>query len=465
MKNSKPLLKMATNLVDSNKSTRLIELDIGYDIVLPITVNSDTGLLYEISETVSSSSHSSAQSQGNQLPLKLNELFPKATKVALSFYVYFLRGKELNVVTRADMIACLNLYSLTGDTNFFETLLKSLFKLWTVLSPVLYSSKVTEETKWELWLRCPFQLLPDDWLEDKAFVHSWRQREDNKLLLLNDDEIFNFERDETEEVFEQGDDAGGEEEEGEEEEEEEGEEQLQQPQRSHVNITKTTSYTRQHSSIVLAQLTVQDVRDGITIGVDKYTSYNDKKQGEAEFMEVSSSMATNTTHNIFIDDNLNGPLEYYIDAKLREERYCMDGANEGLETDYYSSGRLSRLTHFVDNQHDGLEMGYYDVDQSPKEFMKEWKEDELAKYTFYETDGGYVESNYVRGNTISTSALDYKFYDSEDRLKRRITNPISKKADKDDILYADNGEVLSVTTHGPNERYSIRLNMWVERFR
>jgi len=32
------------------------------------------------------------------------------------------------------MVGCLNLYDLVGDLNFFETLLRSLFKLWTVLA-------------------------------------------------------------------------------------------------------------------------------------------------------------------------------------------------------------------------------------------------------------------------------------------------------------------------------------------
>jgi len=44
---------MATNLVDASKITRVIDLDISYNIILPIIINSDSGLLYELSETVS----------------------------------------------------------------------------------------------------------------------------------------------------------------------------------------------------------------------------------------------------------------------------------------------------------------------------------------------------------------------------------------------------------------------------
>lgn len=430
---------MATNLVDSNKSTKLIELDIGYDIVLPIIINSDTGLLYEISETVNFGGYSSVQpqnrSQSNQLSLKPNELFPKATDVALSFYVYFLRGKELKVVTRADMIDCLTLYSLSGDTNFFETLLKSLFKLWTVLSPVLYSSKVTEETKWEVWLRCPFQLLPDDWLEDETFVSVWRQRTDNKYLLLNGGEVFDFEHVEVEQQSEQG---------------EEGEEESSQ--QGHIIITKTTSYTRQHDNVELTHFTLQDVSDGVMDEINTYTSYNGRRQGQVEIVDT----ITGVIHDIFIDDKSNGPSKNYIKGKLSEEAYYMDGIRQGLETDYYSTGRVKKTTHFVDGDRDGLETNYRNDTESTVESTVKWKAYTHMERVNYQRDGSYIKTEYDADGMQS----GYRFYDPESRLKREITYPVGIESDKVDVIYDDNRKVVSSTTHGEDERYDIRTNTW-----
>ena len=309
---------MTTNLVDPSKSTKLIELDIGYDIVLPITINSDTGLLYEISETVGFGSQPSVQSLPGQ-ELKLNELFPKATDVALSFYVYFLRGKELTVVTRSDLTDCLNLYSLTGDTNFFETLLKSLFKLWTVLSPVLYNNKVTEEIKWEVWLRCPFQLLPDVWLRNKPFMSTWRQREDNKYLRLNGDEIFDFQEGIITELFDEDED----EHEDEHEDEDEGEQQQTQSRHRHFKTVNSTYYTRENDNTRLLNSSAQEMYDDEVVSTTINTSYNDVLYGEEIYVELTNPVYK--TRSVEVRGEQNGPLKFYADDELAREVYKLDG--------------------------------------------------------------------------------------------------------------------------------------------
>jgi len=418
---------MTTNLVDASKSTRTVELDIGYEVVLPIFINSDSGLLYEISKTVMFGSKRKQLTSDQPFKLKLETLFPNTNAVTLSFYVYFLRGKELTVVTRTSLVDCLNLYSLNGDVNFFETLLRSLFKLWTVLSPVLYSNKIPDEVKWKLWLRCPLQLLPDHCLENQDFMYSWRQRQDNKYLLVNGDEIFDSEHTEVEEIVD-----------------EEGEGQVQSEGR-HFNIVKTTSYTRQHDDTNISDQFVQEMYDDRVMTTITRIGYNGGIQGQ-EIHTVPLGL-TSKTSSVFINGDLNGPHKYYTNNTLKGEAYEIDSFKQGLEIIYRSSSSSSSGSGDGDNSILLVSL------------TRRWKDNKVIEQVIYNKDGSYLVSNYISDDTVSGKPLEHRFYDSHGRLTRLITHPM-ERVTKHDVLYDSNGGVVSDTIYGENVRYATMDDAW-----
>lgn len=133
---------MSANLVNPEKRQKIVRLDIGYGLIETVTVNSDTGLLFDLSEDI-----------GNDQTIKISDILPQANDASLTLYLYVVRGRDTSnvfIVDRPTMVECLNIYSLTGDLNFLQFIVNSLFKFWTVLSPVLYSSsssRVPEEVR------------------------------------------------------------------------------------------------------------------------------------------------------------------------------------------------------------------------------------------------------------------------------------------------------------------------------
>jgi len=133
---------MSANLVNPEKRQKIVRLDIGYGLIETVTVNSDTGLLFDLSEDI-----------GNDQTIKISDILPQASDSSLTLYLYVVRGRDTSnvfIVDRPTMVECLNIYSLTGDLNFLQFIVNSLFKFWTVLSPVLYSSsssRVPEEVR------------------------------------------------------------------------------------------------------------------------------------------------------------------------------------------------------------------------------------------------------------------------------------------------------------------------------
>lgn len=178
---------MTDNLLDQDKPKKTIVLDVGFETYLPVIINHDTGVLFSLTEDLAGDVDRQPQQK-----VKLTELLPSLDDLTLAIYVHCLRGKPIEVVDRPSLINCLAAYSLTEDLNFFHQLLQQLLKLWTLLSPVLYTNKVDFDVKWDIWLRCPYQLLPDDWLSNREFMAEWQELSSNKSVVINDIEVFNY---------------------------------------------------------------------------------------------------------------------------------------------------------------------------------------------------------------------------------------------------------------------------------
>jgi len=423
---------MAANLVDKTKLQKEISVDIGYELTETIIINEDTGLLFTLSGDV----------KDNEV-IKFADVIPQVSDAASALYLYVLRGRDTSkvfIVDRVTMTDCLNIYSFTGDLNFLSFILKSLFKFWTILSPVLYSSKVPEEVRWEMWFYCPYQVLPDEWLENATFMSAWRERQGNKYVLLNGDETFDFEHitvDKDEEV-----------------EAQEGEEPIQ-----YTYINKSTSYSRPSDQTVISTTENKQLQDDKVINIVNSTTYNDSSQGEVVERWGNGTKAVSNT----INDMKEGPYMRYTDDRLTAEKWFDDNQTEGLALAYYNSGRIKSKSSYKHHHLDGQFTTYKDADDSPIIRTTEFRDGQMLKSVHYYNDGEYVETNFVSNSTVHSLPLSYDFYTpigNEWYLSRRITNPISRGEVKTVTNYDVNGNIVDESSKGKSAVFDIMNRKW-----
>jgi len=169
-----------------------IKIDVGQDVIRTVTINEKSGTLYDL--------HSDLElTQPFNLPnyLKTNSRWSsQIDATSITFYVTFLSSTDyskLVIIDRDLMAACLVIYRLLGDENFFALLLEQLLQRWTLLSLVLYNSEdyqLPEEVKYDVFLRCPEMLLPKKYITDKIFMENWYKSNTENTITLNDFEWF-----------------------------------------------------------------------------------------------------------------------------------------------------------------------------------------------------------------------------------------------------------------------------------
>jgi antitoxin component YwqK of YwqJK toxin-antitoxin module len=425
------------------KDTRTVNIDIGYDIIIPVTINKDNGFLFTL-----------AQDVGTDEPVNLVNLLPKVSESSLSLYVYLLEGKDTTnvyVVDRQTMIGCLAIYDFTSDIQFFNFLLKSLFNLWTVLSPVLYGNKVTNEVKWEIWLCCPYQLLPDSWQENTTFMRMWKSRQDNKHITVNGDEVFDFEHvtATTQAVDNNNLDEAEDENEG--EGENEGETIT-------TFVTRATSYNRQHDNTNISSNVIKEVNNGQLLSTINNITYNGKEQGQ-----VIVEFGNDTTIYNVINDLENGPYRSYKGQQLTADSYKINGDTQGVKTYYYSNGRVNRTTPYKNNQFNGTETLYLNTAKLTPQMMTEWSHgDKIRTIHYYKDEDEEIDSDYVFNGKIYGLPVLYNFYTPDGVLTRRITNPLNNTADKYDVFYDDKENIIKEDEYDKTWKYNIRTRSWTQ---
>jgi len=430
---------MSSNLYDTTLPVKDVKLNIGYGIThLPVTINHDTGILFSLAEDMN-------PDDGSGNSMDISTLFPKFDEGALSLYIYFLSGLDTTkvlIVNRNTMIGCLAIYDYTGDNNFFHYIITCLFKLWTMLSPVLYSNKVSEEVKWELWLHLPHQLLPESWQLDPVFMKTWRSREDNKHIVINGDEIFDFEQI-TEGVVANDD-------------EDDDDENGQQVPVNQITVTKkVTSYVRQHDDVNISDTETKELNNGKLVVFSASTTYDDSLQG-------SGIVESNNIKEVFnaINDRDNGPyMEYDGQGKLKSLCYKINGKIHGTKVYYYDNGRIRRKTQYNDGVFDGFDTQYFDQPILEPEIDVEWRNGNKLEQAFNFRDK-FVIANYVVDNNVYQLPGSYDFYTPDGILTRRITYPVSPSIDKHDIKYDGDKNIIDDITYNSSWTYHIKKDKW-----
>jgi len=462
-----------SGLTFKSKNTITVGINVGYNVVIPVTINHDTGLLFTLAEHMNDSDGNDSGNDNCSESLDMSVVLPGFDEFATIVYITFISGtKDMNdvlIVDRHAMAQCLAIYDLTGDTNFFNWLLVSLFKLWTTLSPVMYGNNVSNEVKWEIWLRLPYQLLPDVWQSDTNFMNSWLQRSDNKHVVINGDETFTYEVVTTNTkvymttVTEQG-----------------------IVDINNIITTKATTYDRQHDNVVISNNKIEDAIDDNIVFVEYNTTYNDHDQGKITVIE-NNTIDNNNGDNDDGNTNINsicertvyyaingdecGLYKTYEGDNLCSQWYRINGRMEGMKIQYFTNGKVKHETSYKCGQNHGLEIKYYDTNVygplPQRKMVAEWDRGKKMSSTYYYQNFSYIETRYITddGNIQpqpqpQPQPLCYKFYTGNGNLTRKITNPVDTDCVKHDTHYDDDGLIIKSDTYSNEWKYSIRRRLW-----
>jgi len=302
---------------DKEQSKVKIDIEISEGVVIPVTIDKDSGFLYEEYRST------------NGRDIVNLQLFLESTEdVSYNTYIYFLRGKYTPIADRNTMSGCLSVYLLTDDRNFFDYILGELFRLWSILSPVLSSLKVPTGVKRDIWLYCPYQLLPDDYLEDDDFMTDWSAIQENKAVTINDNETLEYRKKTKSLILTNGD---------------------------KFHEENVVSYKRETDSLkIVSGDSITFGRDGNVV-INTRTSYNDKTQGVS-----AVAFPPVVVRHISLNGSANGLETRLVDGRLTKRVYYLDNKYEGPWIEYYPDGRVSKEIMFRNGQREEVVGEWYD---------------------------------------------------------------------------------------------------------
>ena len=377
------------------------------NVVLTVAVDRDSGIIYTMQRDLQELNPNSEIP-----PFELKTFLKGVDEVAITTYMAYLRGEAVDIIDRHTIIGCLRIYSLTGDQNFFKHILFQLFNFWTLLSPVLYDPRVANEIKYNVWLFCPRQLLPQWYLDDNIFMRSWLANPDNKLVQLNKGEKLIY----LEEKLEGSAD------------------ELEQ---------KKTLYEREIDNVII---TVNDSRNShlndneTTVGhkLVYQTLFRGGYESSLQHgLQVKEDYLKNKKFaTIYLDGLISGPSRLYSHGQLVDDEYYLDD-KPIADRAYYKSGRVRFISYSKD--HVTHEEEYHDDEHNSLRLVSDierWPDGRFKAmfFTAYMPDGSYVEiddviiSFYSKDNKLTEQLIRSNIYDENRR-----------------IIYDDNENVVSET--------------------
>jgi len=108
---------------------------------------------------------------------------------AMHNYVSFVSGTPLIIYDRQTLVSCFDVESYFEHRIYFEYLVKQLFDKWSYFAQVLYQS-LNIGTQREIYLLCPYDIIPDVYIKDEQFFNLWFSNNRDKVITLNQNEHY-----------------------------------------------------------------------------------------------------------------------------------------------------------------------------------------------------------------------------------------------------------------------------------
>ena len=453
--------------------SRQVKLAVGHNVVVDVTVTADNGVLFTMAADIASVGNASVGNVSVAEVFDLRQLLSTVADDAITLYVSSLRGQEVYIVNRTTLLDCLKVYSLTEDKIFLIAVIKQLFLLWTVLSPVLYSNCVDDNVLRDVFLHCPYQLLPDWTVEqsnkysnNQHFMAEWLARDDNKKVVINGSELLTYKDSKlqvavnnavTVNTVNNCGDCGDDEDD----------------QRGLV-----LKYTRSDK----LQLTCRV--ESLEIGAFKQQSFAKLSRAGNILASIgiySSRIADIFDKQLVLAGNKQGPYCRYYKGVLSNSSYYLDNKEVGDEISYFASGRVEKVASRTSNQStnqlsnqtiSGWKVNYY-LDEPQHRLSKSERLCPRRSVTDrkvyisnnpFSLHNGYIEHYYSSSRRVKTATPSVRlppvsngircftyldslsFLDKEGKVMRTITG-LGMDQEKSDSYYDSQGEVSQLRTY------------------
>ena len=93
----------------------------------------------------------------------------------------------LDIIQNKELLRlCFDVYSYFLDMNYFRYLLKQLFDNWSCVGDIICGQDcVNPDLQREILLYCPYDMLPQHYIDDKCFFNLWLNNNRNKTIIIN----------------------------------------------------------------------------------------------------------------------------------------------------------------------------------------------------------------------------------------------------------------------------------------
>lgn len=105
-------------------------------------------------------------------------LIPNKFHTNIYNYVSFLNGEEPIINDEKVLIDCFDIESYFEHKEYFDYLVECVVKNYSLFELVI-REKIRKEIQKEIYLVCPYTLLPESYRQDKVFLNSWIEESKN----------------------------------------------------------------------------------------------------------------------------------------------------------------------------------------------------------------------------------------------------------------------------------------------
>jgi len=109
----------------------------------------------------------------------------------LPIYISWIENWKPDVYTKQQLICSLQFSNWLDDDKYIDYIVKQMFNCWsTVMAATVYSGDCHSDIKQLIFIRAPYDLLPDDWISNKVFMRAWFKHNINTTVTIDRDKIY-----------------------------------------------------------------------------------------------------------------------------------------------------------------------------------------------------------------------------------------------------------------------------------
>jgi len=225
------------------------------------------------------------------------------------------------------------MYTYFDDSDYFNYLLQQMFNSWSYLFVIVYND-ITVELRWIILLQCPYDFIPEVYINNRVFMDEWNRINSNKIVIVNGNEKYYINH------------------------------------KSYNGEYLATEISNYHTIIgddkmeVGHRFTIRYNTNGQIIYYSRY--FNGKLNGlqESWYNEGQTSGSQLKSRNYYVNNVQHGLSEqWYSNGNLEFRENYDNGKPHGVWEEWYVDGTLKSHGTYVNGKIQGIQKQWYDNGQ------------------------------------------------------------------------------------------------------